>query len=152
MPLLKLGCNKICGRLMRKTHILMVASSTSFSVVTGPCSSMGMHRYEYRLSQSHHRIGLMGLRPVRRPVDLLESDDGSRFFFWAATNNWLGQLAGVRSHTGCSLSIIEYCGTRFGQKDLLVAKDFWEWCLGCCGQSIWQHLVREDFLVDHGTI
>lgn len=22
----------------------------------------------------------MGLRPVRRPVDLLESDDGSRFF------------------------------------------------------------------------
>lgn len=93
----------------------------------------------------------MGLRPVRRPVDLLESDDGSRFF-WAATNNWLGQLTGVRSHTGCSLSIIEYCGTRFGQKDLLVAKGLWGWCLECCGQSIWQHLVREDFLVDHGTI
>lgn len=54
----------------------------------------------------------------------------------------------MRSHTGCSLSMIEYCGTRFGQKDLLVAKGFWVWCLGCCGQSIWQHLVRQDFLVD----
>lgn len=52
----------------------------------------------------------MGLRPVRRPVDLLESDDGSRFFFGRHE-----QLAGtidlceepVRSHTGWSLSIIE---------------------------------------------
>ena len=40
------------------------------------------YRYEYRLSQSHHRIGFMGPRPVLPPVDLLESGDGSSFFLF----------------------------------------------------------------------